>query len=374
MNNMAKLMNFDAHVRAIFENDEVKFAGFNQLMLNASAGEYEEGITAKDANEKIRKIFRQAIGVSETASKLEVRKAIKKRENANRLFDLIEELVPNLLKTGWADNPFFREFVEERYLDEGDENIFYAEDNSVLTVSKVSGSHWDLDRQRLGKGSSFSIETSEYGIAIYSEYEKLICGLEDFSTFITKIYEAIDRFVNEAIYQAFLDAAEKLPGGASGAGQWVKTGPIDETTRSTLVQLVEDVQMATGANEVVIMGTKAALAKVTGLQNIEWISEDMKKERHTTGRIGMWEGIRLVELKNGFVLGDTTKRLIDDKILFIMPVMDNKFVKLVNRGEDQLREVQDKTLNQDMTYDYRYMFQMGVGVIINLIFGEWIIA
>jgi hypothetical protein len=54
--------------------------------------------------------------------------------------------------------------------------------------------------------------------------------------------------------------------------------------------------------------------------------------------------------------------------------MDNKFVKLVNRGEDQLREVQDKTLNQDMTYDYRYMFQLGVGVIINLIFGEWIIA
>ena len=68
------------------------------------------------------------------------------------------------------------------------------------------------------------------------------------------------------------------------------------------------------------------------------------------------------------------KKLVDDKILFIMPVMENKFVKLVNRGEDQMREVQDKTLNQDMTYDYRYMFQMGVGVIINLIFGEWIIA
>ena len=79
-------------------------------------------------------------------------------------------------------------------------------------------------------------------------------------------------------------------------------------------------------------------------------------------------------MKQGFALGDTTKTLVDDKILFIMPVMDNKFIKLVNRGEDQLREVQDKTLNQDMTYDYRYMFQMGVGVIINLIFGEWILA
>lgn len=371
---MSKLMNFDAHVRAIFENNETKFENFNKLMLDTSVGIYEEGVDANDANAKIRKVFRQAIGVSENATKLEIRKAIKKRANAQLLFDLIEELVPNLLKTGWAENPFFKEFVEERYLDEGDENIFYSEDNSILTVSKVSGSHWDLDRQRLGKGTTFSIETSEYGIAIYSEYEKLLCGLEDFATFITKIYEAIDRFVNEAIYQALMDAAKKLPGGADGAGQWVKTGALDANTRDTLIQLVEDVQMATGANEVVIMGTKAALSKVTGLQNVEWISDDMKKERHTTGRMGMWEGIRLVEIKQGFALNDTTNKLVDDKVLFIMPIMDNKFIKLVNRGEDQLREVQDKTLNQDMTYDYRYMFQMGVGVIVNLIFGEWILA
>lgn len=371
---MANLMTFDAHVREIFENNETKFVAFNKLMVDASVNKYEDGITAKEANEKIRSIFRQAIGLSENATKQEVRKAMKKRANLQVLFDLIEELVPNLLKSGWAETPFFKEFVDERFLEDGDQNIFYAEDNSVLSVSKVSGSQWDIDRQRLGKGSSFSIDVSEYGIAVYSEYEKLLVGLEDFATFITKIYEAIDRFVNEAIYQSLLDAAEKLPGGASGAGQWVKTGALDSATRETLIQLVEDVQMATGANEVVIMGTKSALSKVTGLQNVEWISDDMKKERHTTGKIGMWEGIRLVEIKQGFALNDTSKKLVDDKILFIMPMMDNKFIKLVHAGEDQMREVQDKTLNQDMTYDYRYFFKLGVACVINLIFGEWILA
>ena len=371
---MANLMTFDAHVREIFENNETKFAAFNKLMVDASVNKYEDGITAKEANEKIRSIFRQAIGLSENATKQEVRKAMKKRANLQVLFDLIEELVPNLLKSGWAETPFFKEFVDERFLEDGDQNIFYAEDNSVLSISKVSGSQWDIDRQRLGKGSSFSIDVSEYGIAVYSEYEKLLVGLEDFATFITKIYEAIDRFVNEAIYQSLLDAAEKLPGGASGAGQWVKTGALDSATRETLIQLVEDVQMATGANEVVIMGTKSALSKVTGLQNVEWISDDMKKERHTTGKIGMWEGIRLVEIKQGFALNDTSKKLVDDKILFIMPMMDNKFIKLVHAGEDQMREVQDKTLNQDMTYDYRYFFKLGVACVINLIFGEWILA
>lgn len=371
---MAKLMNFDAHVREIFNNNEAEFAGFNKLMLDTSMCRYEEGITEEKANAKLVKIFREAIGLDENSTNQEVRKALKKRANKQILFDLIEEVVPNMLKSGWADTPFFNEFVEERYLEDGDQNVFYSEDNSILSVSRVSGSHWDLDRQRLGKGSSFSIETSTYGIAIYSEYEKLLCGLESFATFVSKIYEAIDRFVNEAIYQSLIDAAEKLPGGADGSGQWVKTGALDENTRGILIQLVEDVQMATGANEVVIMGTKSALSKVTGLQNVDWISNEMKNERHTTGKMGMWEGIRLVEIKQGFALNDTTKHLVDDKMLFVMPVMDNRFIKVVHEGDAELREVQDNTLNQDMTYDYRYIFKMGVGVVVNLIFGEWILA
>lgn len=57
-----------------------------------------------------------------------------------------------------------------------------------------------------------------------------------------------------------------------------------------------------------------------------------------------------------------------------MPIMDNKFIKVVNEGQPEMRQVQDNTINQDMTYDYRYMFKMGVGVIVNLIFGEWILA
>lgn len=369
---MAKLMNFDAHVRDVFENDEAKFAGFNKLMLDTSKGQFEEGITAKEASDQIVAKFRSIIGVDENSTKAEVRRAIKKNQKV--LFDLIEEVVPNLLKSGWDQNPFFLEFVETRNIADGDQNIFYVEDNSLLTVSKVSGNQWDLDRQRLGKGSQFSISTSWYGIAVYSEYERLLVGLEDFSTFVTKLYEAIDRYINETIYQAMMDAAEKLPGGASGSGQWVKTGALNDTTRDTLIQLVEDVQMATGANEVVIMGTKSALSKVTGLQNVDWISNDMKTERHTTGRLGMWEGIRLVELKQGFALNDTSKKLVDDKVLFIMPLMDNKFIKVVNEGDPEMRQVQENTANQDMTYDYRYMFKMGVGVIVNLIFGEWILA
>lgn len=365
---MVNLMSFDSHVREVFENDTAKFAAFNKLMLDTASGNFEEGITAKDASNKIVAKFKQIIGCDENSTKAEIRKAIRKNQQV--LFDLIEEVVPNLLQSGWQDNPFFNEFVEVKNIDIGDQNVFYTEDETILTVSKVSGNHWDLDRQRLGKGASFSVTTSWYGIAVYSEYERLLTGAEDFATFVNKLYEAVDKYVNESIYQAMLTASAQLPGGATGTGQWVKTGDLTATTKSTFIQLVEDVQMATGM-EVVVMGTKAALSKIEGMQDIQWVSEDMKVSRNTTGRIGYFEGIRLVELKQGFRLNDTTNYLIDDKQLFIMPVGDNKFIKVVNEGQPEMRQVNDNTVNLDMTYDYRYMFKMGVAVMVNLLFGVW---
>ena len=281
---MAKLMNFDAHVRDVFENDDNKFNAFSKLMLDTANANFEEGIDAKSANEKIVSMFKQIIGCDEKSTKAEIRKAIRKNQQV--LFDLIEEVVPNLLQSGWQDNPFFNEYVETKNIDIGDQNVFYTEDETILSVSKVSGNHWDIDRQRLGKGASFSVATSWYGIAIYSEYERLLTGAEDFATFVTKLYEAVDRFVNESIYQAFCDAAEKLPGGASGAGQWVKTGDLTEVTKDTFITLIEDVKMATGM-DIVIMGTKSALAKLDGMRNIDWVSSEMKNERYTTGRLGL---------------------------------------------------------------------------------------
>lgn len=368
---MAKFMSFDAKVRDVFENDENKFDAFNKLMMDTVSGNFEEGITAKEATAKIVSQFRAIIGLDEKATKAEVRKAIRKNQQV--LFDLIEEVVPNLLQTGWQDNPFFNEFVDVKNIDIGDQNVFYTEDETILSVSKLSGNHWDIDRQRLGKGASFSVETSWYGIAVYSEYERLLTGAEDFATFVTKLYEAVDKFVNESIWQAMQSAAAQLPGGATGSGQWVKTGALTEAEKAVFMQLIEDVQMATGM-EVVIMGTKTALSRLEGIQDIDWVSEDMRVQRNTTGRIGYFEGIRLVEIKQGFRLNDTNNRLVDDKQLLIMPVGDNKFIKVVNEGNPEMRQVNDNTVNQDMTYDYRYMFKMGVGVQISLLFGVYNIA
>lgn len=193
-----------------------------------------------------------------------------------------------------------------------------------------------------------------------------MAGRIDWAGFVQKIYEAFDKKINDMVYASVMAAGEKvLP-----ASQFCKTGALSAATKNDLMTLIEDVQMATG-DEVVIMGTKSALSKLSALEEITWVSESMKNERHTTGRLGLFEGIRLVEIPQRFANNDTTTKLVDNTKLLIMPVADNKFIKIYNEGDAQIKEVSDGTTNMDKTIEYEYQLKMGIATIIGKKFGMW---
>ncbi len=350
----------NSDVRELFTVND--YNEFSQLMFDTARG--EELVKKEDANKKIREIMFSVLGVDENCDRKTLRKAIRKHKVD--VFEVIEETVENLLVSGWGTNPFFNEFVEIKSMADGDTNEFYVRDEVILTVSELSGNHHDLVRQRLNEGSTFKVKTSWYGIKIYTEYELFMAGRIDWAGFIQKIYEAFDKKVNDMVYQAVMEAGQKvLP-----VTQFTKTSALTNDTKATLLELVEDVQAATG-DEVVIMGTKTALSRLNALTETQWISEGMKEERHTTGRLGIWEGIRLVEIPQAFAPNDTTKKLVDNKKLLIMPVADNKFIKIYNEGDAQIKEVNDSATNMDMTLEYEYQLKMGVATVIGKKFGTW---
>ena len=96
------------------------------------------------------------------------------------------------------------------------------------------------------------------------------------------MYEAYDRYVKNALYDAMVGYAT----GLSSSSAFKKTGSI---TAPNLNALCDIVSTATGY-PVMIMGTRTALRKVTALQNAQFISDAMKNEHYTTGMLGMWEG------------------------------------------------------------------------------------
>lgn len=354
---MNKFMNFAANVQTVFNNDANDFMAFSQLLTDVALG--KQAVSKEEANAKIVEVFQGVLGIDKNSRPADVRRAI--RRNQALVFDIIEETIQTLLVTGWGNDPFFQKYVDQRNLALGDKNEFYSEDDSILSVMKVSGNHHDIIRQRLGAGTVQSISTYWCAVKVYSEFERVVTGAEEFAKFVNKMYEAYDRYVKNALYDAMVGYATGL------TGQFKKTGSITSENLNALCDLVST---ATGY-PVMVMGTKTALSKVIGLQNAQYISESMKDEHYRTGVLGMWEGKELVEIPQVFEKGKVGQYKIDNTLLWIMPVTDLKFIKLVNEGDTQLRSITDKDTNMDMTYESEIQTKLGVAVMLNSAFGVY---
>lgn len=350
-----KFVNFAANVQNVFNNDVNDFIAFSELLTETALG--IQKVSKSEANAKIVEVFQGVLGLDKNAKPAEVRKAI--RRNQALVFDIIEETVQSLLVTGWGNDPFMMKYVDQRNLALGDKNEFYAEDDSVLSVMKVAGNHHDIIRQRLAGGSVKSLETYWVAIKIYAEFERVVMGLEDWAKFITKVYEAYDRYIKNTVYDTMVGYAQAL------TGQFKKTGSI---TAENLNALCDLVSTATGM-PVMIMGTRTALSNVIKLQNATYISDDMKNEHYRTGMLGMWEGKSLVEIPQVFEKGKVGSYKIDNTLIWVMPVAEEKFIKVVNEGDTQLMTVTDKDTNMDMTYEYELQTKLGCGVMLNGVFG-----
>lgn len=365
---MANFMRFNSTVQAAFDNNSENFANFQKLLVDAANKEVKE-YSAKDANAKIVEKFRAALGITAEDKPQHVKRAI--RANRELVFTIIEETIEEVLISGWMENPFFMQFVDSRNLALGDENDFYVEDDSILSVSKVSGNHHNMIRQRLGAGRHFSVSGEWFGIKIYADFERVLLGAEDWAAFVTKVTEAINRYLYDALYAALRGAKENL------GANWVKNGALESANKATLVKLCQDISMATGS-EVTIFGARTALSSLTAMADVNWAPNSAKEEYYANGGIlGNFEGFQIAEIGQGLKRGASINSAsveyqLDTDRLYIIPTsMANKFIKLCNYGETMVSQVTEKETNRDMSQEYEVLYKMGINVILNSVFGVW---
>lgn len=331
-----------------------------KLMINTSYGIPTGQYSISDSNTAIRKYFEAELGIPEGEKNVKViRNAL--RRNKVRFFEIIEETVENLLVSGWRENEFFNRFVEFRNLQIGEKNLFYVPDESILTVSEFSGDHNDLIRQKLGAGSEYTVSVRNYGIKIYDEYIRFQAGIIDWAAFTNKMYEAIDKQVNDQIFEAFLGLDSIVPAGFG------ETGTL---TADKVVNLAEAVQIATG-EDVLIAGTRPAISKLMSLTDSGWISNAMKDQRNTTGVTAYFEGIETLVVPNVFEQGTTTTKYPNNK-LFILPKSDSKPIKFVYEGDMEYTEITDRTTRVDQTVEAMIQYKAGLATVFGRYFGTYV--
>jgi len=331
------------------------------LLLNTSYGRPTGNYSLEDSNKAIRAFFATELGLPENANAKEIRKILRYNDKRVRLYELIEETVENLLVSGWTDNEFFNRFVEFRNLQLGDQNVFYVPDESILTVSEFSGDHNDLRRQKLGAGAEYTVTTSDYGIKVYDEYIRFQAGIIDWSAFTNKMYEAIDKKINDQIFEAFMGLDSIVPAGFGQTG----TLALDK-----VLELAEAVRMATG-EEVIIAGTRTAISRLMGLTPSGWVSNKMMDERNTTGSVTNFEGIETMVVPNVFDQGTTVPKYPNNK-LFIIPKSDAKPIKFVYEGDMEYAEDTNKLTRKDQTAEAMIQYKAGIATVFGKYFGTYV--
>ena len=316
---------------------------------------YQGNVTAyskKEQNDVIRKAFIDIIGTD----KINV-KAFRKHKH--EIYEILEEVVQQTLVNGDArKNAFYEQFVEEKNLALGDTNEFYIPNDSLLTVSKFSGNHWDLNRQRVDAGTSFTVKTEYYGIKIYEHFTRFLAGRIDWVALVNKVQEAIDKFVAEFIYASFMKATASLPTEFKFAGSY------DE---DEILKVIDLVSASNGGSPVSLVGTRTAIAKLQGASTVE-MSDSMRDQLNNNGYVQIWKGIPCVVLPQ-IHKANTFEFAFDDSKILVL-TNDVKPVKLINEGEVLIKEVSDGTTNMDMTIEHAVMFKLGASVIFNRMYAS----
>lgn len=319
------------------------------LCIDHTIGKVDK-FSKKESDEVIRKAFVDICGTDKPDFKTFRRHEVE-------LFEIIEEVLDTVIVDGWENNPFFERFVEIKNLEFGDKNEFYAEDRTMLLTSKVNGNHWDIKRQKLDIGTSFSVPTEFYGAAVYGDFMRFLSGRLDFAALVRKVAEAFSYDLSSKIYTSFLATQSYLP------AQFNETGVLDI---ERLREIVDHVEAATG-RRAVIAGTRNALNKIVG--EIIWKTDEMGNTYNKTGLLGEWQGIELmvipqVHTKNTFDFA------VDNDTLMILPG-DIKPIKLVNEGQALIKQVSDGTDNMDMSFEYKFQKKYGIATMFNMLYGMY---
>lgn len=351
---------------------EENFEGFKRLTyeLNHNPNEiYDENgkkIHKEDAENAVRKFVFAIMGLNEKSTKRQRDRAMKR--HGMELFEVMEEEIDIKVETGFKESEFFNNYVEQRNLARGDSQEFWTDDKVILSVTKISGDHHDFTLQRLGSGESYTVTTSVYGIAVGADIDLYLAGRYDWAKLTDQCAAAFVRKIQNDIFTEMMNAGKKLP------AQFRGTGAITKDMKDKIDTLLEDVSMANDGAQVVIMGTRTGLQQFSNLIDINWISDDQKRDMATMGRLGYYGPYTLFELPQRFALNDTSKKLLDPKKLFFMPQVEDKFIKFVDVGETEITEVTEKAARMDDTMKYEVQRAMGVGCQLGRYFGEWTIA
>lgn len=362
---MKNLITFSNYMVSKFGDNVENIYQFQDLLNDAGRNKYVK-YSHDEANDMFRTQFDTILGINyREATPQQRRQAM--RLHGPELYTLIENTITDKMQSG-LDDSWFRKWVDQRNIAEGDLNEFWVQDtSSLLMVSKWAHDHTDVVRQKLYPGRAYRVDTDYAYIAVYANVREMMLGRIDYSELIARAERSIAEYTKEQIYTEFSAMDTLLP-----TDMKLET-PLTEAAKSDIVDMVDAVRACTG-KDIVLVGSKVAISKLQNTVPYSLWSNNMKDERYQNGILGNWEGYEVMPLDRMNKL-NTRENIFTNKKILIMPNDPGfKPVKYVVEGiTEYVERTPQQGAIQDNTQDYTISFVQGVGTVVDELFGEILI-
>lgn len=284
------------------------------------------------------------------------------RNHKYEIFTVMENVLTTNLPNAWENSPFYNQFVEIKNGAIGAKNEYVIDQDGILVASRVSGNHWDIERQKLQGKRSFSVPTEWIAIHVYDDLERFLNGTITLPEMMAKLQAGFQNEIDTRIYTAFNGIGTYLPEAFKETGAYV---------RETMLDMIQRVQIASQQN-VVLAGTKTALASIAEGIDSNWISQSQKEEMATTGSLLNLTGLGVIaiEIPQTFIRGSYDFK-VDNKSIYVIPD-NNKIIKLFYEGETRALDYNENQIH-DMTIGSIVETKLGHAIIMPSLFGKYTI-
>ena len=209
---------------------------------------------------------------------------------------------------------------------------------------------------------TFTLSVKAIGGAVSIDFERMMDGAETLSEFMDVLVEAqVDGIYGE-VQKALMAAVDNtaMPNANKVAGSYAA---------SDLLALVNTVKVYGGSATIFAspefiadMGVDAIVPPTANVPGV--YHPDDIDAIHTLGRIKLFRGTPVVELRQSFVDETNTQVMIHPQFAYVLPSGKEKVVKIAMEGGTQMYDV----TNPDQSIEIHTYRKIGVGI---LAFNNW---
>lgn len=301
-----------------------------KVMLDYCHKDYA-GTSQNESKSAIRNALIEANGGETVITKKSFRKYPE-------LYEIVEEFIENVIKETVEQSNFFKTICDQKNIKEGDEPQFTVEKGNTYIVADAARGVRGIRRQRATDRTEVTLKPVVKAIRVYEELTRVLAGKTDITELADKVAKAVADKQMEDVYTAIFGVTRAT----LGADFCPTAGAYSEDALFDLANLVS---AANGGANVILVGTMKGARKAKATDN----SEQSKLDVYNHGYALKWNGYDFNALPQRLKAGTNTFAFDDNKI-FVIPLVDDKFVKQVVSGDVEL-VIGDTTDNADATID-----------------------